>query len=542
MAEDELLESAGGTGPPFADARPAAFDAEAAIDSALAALAAAALAEWPDWFDIGEHPGPSPLEKVFAFDAHATDIFRVIHRAARVPDSDPGWLKAAVTLGIFRGKTPYFPDAPAEIQARQLPLVLARKYRALRLLPPPDASAAPGALLSFAKGCEWLAAETRLRVLALVPDTLKDRPELAAILYRPHALPGPGKPLRLPCLADQPANISRGFKLSGGKPADGESADRSKMGGSIPGGRPTDAGNPEDGGPAGGIQADAGRSTGGKGTGGRPTFAGRLADGKRTDGAATKGTVRVYPEKPPSDVWTPGPAGIPGDGAFGGRIVLPPPNTGSFGGRLAAPFPGRAGAAPEEHATATGPSPAVTRDPDASNVADPARGRKADSGPAGGPAEIPTGPTGEVPPAEAPRDADGLAGPDHPYGGAFRPFWDIEGRPNPLSPGEAMVSERLSRAPDLAGLFVFNVAVETVGGDRFIVDLLWEEGRLVIEIDGYTHHSTRQSFVNDRERDFRLMLSGYRVVRIPHGEAYWSADEAVDKIRRAVEYVRGTTG
>jgi very-short-patch-repair endonuclease len=102
-----------------------------------------------------------------------------------------------------------------------------------------------------------------------------------------------------------------------------------------------------------------------------------------------------------------------------------------------------------------------------------------------------------------------------------------------------VLAERLKEAPDLAGLFAFNVAVETEGGARFVVDLLWEEGRLAIEIDGYAHHSSKQAFAADRERDFQLMLSGYRVVRIPHGEAFWSADEAVDKIRKAVEYVRG---
>ena len=45
------------------------------------------------------------------------------------------------------------------------------------------------------------------------------------------------------------------------------------------------------------------------------------------------------------------------------------------------------------------------------------------------------------------------------------------------------------------------------------VDLLWRRQRLIIEVDGFAYHSTRQAFERDRARDAALQAAGYRVVR-----------------------------
>jgi Protein of unknown function (DUF559) len=47
-----------------------------------------------------------------------------------------------------------------------------------------------------------------------------------------------------------------------------------------------------------------------------------------------------------------------------------------------------------------------------------------------------------------------------------------------------------------------------------IVDFLWPEARLIVEVDGYRFHSTRQAFERDRRRDEELLLLGYRVLRV----------------------------
>jgi very-short-patch-repair endonuclease len=46
------------------------------------------------------------------------------------------------------------------------------------------------------------------------------------------------------------------------------------------------------------------------------------------------------------------------------------------------------------------------------------------------------------------------------------------------------------------------------------VDALWEQRRLIVEIDTYGTHSSRASFERDRRRDAELQLAGYRVLRI----------------------------
>jgi very-short-patch-repair endonuclease len=47
-----------------------------------------------------------------------------------------------------------------------------------------------------------------------------------------------------------------------------------------------------------------------------------------------------------------------------------------------------------------------------------------------------------------------------------------------------------------------------------LVDFVWPEQRLVVEIDGYGTHGDRTAFERDRLRDQMLVAAGYRVVRI----------------------------
>ena len=47
----------------------------------------------------------------------------------------------------------------------------------------------------------------------------------------------------------------------------------------------------------------------------------------------------------------------------------------------------------------------------------------------------------------------------------------------------------------------------------FTVDFLWPGARLVVEVDGWEAHGTRSAFEADRDRDTRLKLLGYEVVR-----------------------------
>jgi very-short-patch-repair endonuclease len=46
------------------------------------------------------------------------------------------------------------------------------------------------------------------------------------------------------------------------------------------------------------------------------------------------------------------------------------------------------------------------------------------------------------------------------------------------------------------------------------VDVLWQEQRLIVELDGRSYHQTRAAFERDRLRDAALQLAGYRVLRV----------------------------
>ena len=48
----------------------------------------------------------------------------------------------------------------------------------------------------------------------------------------------------------------------------------------------------------------------------------------------------------------------------------------------------------------------------------------------------------------------------------------------------------------------------------FEVDCLWSDARLVVELDGFAHHSDRAAFERDRRRDLELRRAGYEVIRV----------------------------
>jgi very-short-patch-repair endonuclease len=49
--------------------------------------------------------------------------------------------------------------------------------------------------------------------------------------------------------------------------------------------------------------------------------------------------------------------------------------------------------------------------------------------------------------------------------------------------------------------------------DRNIVDFLWADAFLIVEVDGWNAHRSRSAFEEDRARDARLAVLGYQVIR-----------------------------
>jgi very-short-patch-repair endonuclease len=114
----------------------------------------------------------------------------------------------------------------------------------------------------------------------------------------------------------------------------------------------------------------------------------------------------------------------------------------------------------------------------------------------------------------------------------------IIGRPHPFSPGEQLLAKRLANDEMLSRLFQFNIHVTTKHNNRYLVDLVWIDGRIVVEVDGYEFHSDRHAFSLDRRRDYELLISGYLVLRLPHDEIVEDAELAVEKIRDVVLFRR----
>jgi very-short-patch-repair endonuclease len=117
----------------------------------------------------------------------------------------------------------------------------------------------------------------------------------------------------------------------------------------------------------------------------------------------------------------------------------------------------------------------------------------------------------------------------------------VHGRPHPQSPIEQRLSRMIEADDELRSKFVFNACVEDVSLKSPRVDLLWAEGRLVIELDGEEHRA-RRAYRDDRHRDYELLRGGYVVVRIPNDEIVEDFERTVEKIRSAVRWRRSSSG
>jgi hypothetical protein len=63
------------------------------------------------------------------------------------------------------------------------------------------------------------------------------------------------------------------------------------------------------------------------------------------------------------------------------------------------------------------------------------------------------------------------------------------------------------------------------------VDALWPAAKLVVELDSWEHHGHRAAFERDRVRDPKLLIAGYRTVRVTHRRLDREADRLEAEIR-----------
>lgn len=64
-----------------------------------------------------------------------------------------------------------------------------------------------------------------------------------------------------------------------------------------------------------------------------------------------------------------------------------------------------------------------------------------------------------------------------------------------------------------------------------LVDAYWPQYNLVVEVDGFNVHKTKRSFENDRRRDVKLQIAGYRVARFTRDRVMNHPDQVAHDLR-----------
>ncbi|GAA2097286.1 hypothetical protein GCM10009841_09510 [Microlunatus panaciterrae] len=114
----------------------------------------------------------------------------------------------------------------------------------------------------------------------------------------------------------------------------------------------------------------------------------------------------------------------------------------------------------------------------------------------------------------------------------------LDSRDAPWSEAERL-AHRLLRAAGITG-WRSNQPIRTA--DRtYWGDIVFERERLVLEIDGRAFHdgdhpAARETFENDRWRQNRLVLAGWRVIRITWSMLNQHPDQVVALVRQALEH------
>jgi very-short-patch-repair endonuclease len=104
-----------------------------------------------------------------------------------------------------------------------------------------------------------------------------------------------------------------------------------------------------------------------------------------------------------------------------------------------------------------------------------------------------------------------------------------------ISPAEDVL-HNIMQAAGLRG-WRANVPVIVDGRVIAIVDVLFEGSRVVIEVDGWATHSSREAFHRDRVRQNDLVLAGYTVLRFTWQQLTHEPAAVVRAIRLAVARV-----
>jgi superfamily II DNA or RNA helicase/very-short-patch-repair endonuclease len=113
---------------------------------------------------------------------------------------------------------------------------------------------------------------------------------------------------------------------------------------------------------------------------------------------------------------------------------------------------------------------------------------------------------------------------------------DAEGANRARSATEEFLYRRLETLPETAGRFRLNVELPIAfdGWGRMEVDLLCEEARIAVELDGAQHLADAAAYRRDRRKDVLLQENGYIVLRFLAEDVGKELDTILDAIVRTL--------
>ena len=106
-----------------------------------------------------------------------------------------------------------------------------------------------------------------------------------------------------------------------------------------------------------------------------------------------------------------------------------------------------------------------------------------------------------------------------------------DSRDRPWSPAERTAHHLLRQAGINGWRTNRRVMVKGVG---YVVDLVFQQQRVAVEIDGWSYHGSRESFIKDRWRYARLAAAGWCVLPFAASELDDAPDEFVAVVRDAL--------
>lgn len=65
-------------------------------------------------------------------------------------------------------------------------------------------------------------------------------------------------------------------------------------------------------------------------------------------------------------------------------------------------------------------------------------------------------------------------------------------------------------------------------------DAVWLDHRLVVEVDGFAAHGSRDAFERDRRRDQQLVAAGYRTLRVTWRQLTGEPEAVVARLAAAL--------